>query len=138
LTFICSFALLAGAGTPVRCAGHPHRDVQNLGPAATGKPSPTATTNSLASFSSQAAEANGCRPNLWVWLRRVWGDWKSALLIVKAIISSKWRRFHAHISLLQRNLTVPNPMSSRAGMDGSIKPSPDSPTTPDLPKWQRM
>ena len=29
-----------------------------------GMPSPTAPTNSLASFSSQAAEANGCRPNL--------------------------------------------------------------------------
>jgi len=28
----------------------------------------------------------------WVWLRRVWGDWKSALMIVKAETVVAWRR----------------------------------------------
>ena len=28
----------------------------------------------------------------WVWLRRVWGDWKSALMIVKAETVVAWHR----------------------------------------------
>jgi hypothetical protein len=28
----------------------------------------------------------------WVWLRRVWGDWKSALMIVKAETVIAWHR----------------------------------------------
>jgi hypothetical protein len=28
----------------------------------------------------------------WVWLRRVWGDWKSALMIVKAETVIAWQR----------------------------------------------
>ena len=57
-------ALLARAATPAHCAGRPHLDVQELGPAATGKPCLAVTTDGPASFGSQTAEANARRPNL--------------------------------------------------------------------------
>lgn len=57
-------AVLAGAATPARCAGRPHLHVQNLRPAATGKPCLAATTDGPASFGSQTAQANARRPNL--------------------------------------------------------------------------
>ena len=47
-----SSAYLDDAATPARGARVAHLDVQDLGSVATGKPRPTATTDSLAAFRS--------------------------------------------------------------------------------------
>ena len=87
-----SFAPLVGAATPVHRARRPHLDAQDLGPAATGKPRLAATTHRLASVGSKTPEADASRRIFWVWLRRVWSEWKSALVIVKAETVVAWHR----------------------------------------------
>jgi hypothetical protein len=83
---------VVGAAALARCPGRPYLNLQDLGPATPGKPRLTATADCLAPFSSQTAEANAGRPNLLVWLRRVWGDWKSVLMMVKAETVIAWHR----------------------------------------------
>src|SRR4029077_1854064 len=85
-------APLVGPATPVHRARRPHLDAQDLGPATTGKPRLAATTRRLASVGSKTPEADASRPDLLVWLRHVWSDWKSTLMIVKAETVVAWHR----------------------------------------------
>jgi hypothetical protein len=87
-----SFAPLVVAATPVHRARRPHLDAQDLGPATTGKPRLAATTHGLTSVGSKTPEADASRRIFWVRLRRVWSDWISALMIVKAETVVAWHR----------------------------------------------
>ena len=58
-----SSAPLVGATTPGQRARHSRVDVQDVGPATTGKPRLEATTRRLTSVRSQTAEVDARRPN---------------------------------------------------------------------------
>jgi len=81
-----------GRSSTAFCAGCPYLNGQDLGPATPGKPRLTAATDCLAPRSSQTAEANTGRPNLLSVATAGWGDWKSALMIVKAETVIAWHR----------------------------------------------
>lgn len=89
-----SSSLLAGAQVALRYAGRPYLDVQDFGSATLGKPRvlrqltvlrPRATASHCAAPLSAKRLKLLTRANriFWVWLRRIWNDWKSVLMIVK-------------------------------------------------------
>ena len=86
------FVLRFCRGTAAYSARRTNFDVQNLGPPAARESRLAATTRRFTSVGAKTAEANAGRPNGLVWLRRVWGDWKSVLMIVKADTVVAWQR----------------------------------------------
>jgi len=80
------------AATSVHNAHSACLSVQDICAAAAGEPRTPTPTRRAATFNSETAEADHCRPNFWLWMRRVWADWRSYLMIVKPETVVAWHR----------------------------------------------
>jgi hypothetical protein len=84
---------LVGSASLVQRYPRSRLDVEKFGAATAGEHRLAPTTHSSAAFVSQTAETQARADRIfWVWLRLVWTDWKSALMIVKAETVIAWHR----------------------------------------------
>jgi hypothetical protein len=87
------FAPYFGAPRPVHCVQRPRFDVEDPGRAATGEPSLLRQQLAVLRRSARKRlKVTAADRIFWVWLRHVWGDWKSVLMRVKADTVVAWHR----------------------------------------------
>jgi hypothetical protein len=78
------FGLRVGCGMAAHRAQRSHFDVQDLGPPAAKNLALRQQLAVLRRSTPRRLKLTPADRMFWVWLRRVWGDWKSVLMIVKA------------------------------------------------------